>query len=136
MAGLSVSSIPIIGFFVSAIFLLRSKKFHVFLIAFWAIGLVTAICAFINEFYWQDQNFETSSAASYLVFVLECGQGVLLFMIAFEFYTAALYMETILFNKPEMLPRRKRIAIFLVGTGIYVLLQLVLCLIQGHINLV
>jgi len=60
LARLLVSSIPIIGFFVSAIFLQRSKKCHPSLIAFWAVGLVTAICAFFNEFTWEDQKFETS----------------------------------------------------------------------------
>ena len=136
LAGLLVSSIPIFGFFVSAIFLFRSKKFHAFLMALWAIGLVTAISAFFNEFYWQDQNFGTSPASIFLVFVLECGQGVLYFGVAFEFYTSTLTMEILLFKKRESLPRRKKIAIFLAVTGIYVLLQSALCLIQGHINMV
>ena len=136
LAGLTVSSIPIFGFLVSAIFLFRSIKFHAFLMALWGIGLVTAISAFFNEFYcWQDKSFGTSPASITLVFVLESGQGVLYLMVAFEFYTSTLTMETLLLKKRESLPKRKKIAIFLAVTGIYVLLQSALCLIQGHINM-
>jgi hypothetical protein len=65
----------------------------------WGIGLVTSISALLLTTFFYDQNFGNTWGGFTVIFLLESGQGVLYFMVAFEFYTSALTMEEILLKK-------------------------------------
>jgi len=117
-----IASIPIIGFLISTWYLFRSKRIHAFVVLLWGIGLVTAISGLLLTAFFYNQNFGNTWGGFAVIFLLESGQGVLYFMVAFEFYTSALTMESILLTKPSKLSKQRKNAIFLSATGVYVLL--------------
>ena len=117
-----IASIPIIGFLISTWYLFQSKRTHAFVVLLWGIGLVTAVSGLLLTAFFYNQNFGNTWGGFVVIFLLESGQGVLYFMVAFEFYTSALTMESILLNKPPKLSKQRKNAIFLSATGVYVLL--------------
>ena len=88
-----IASIPIIGFLISTWFLFQSKRTHAFVVLLWGIGLVTAVSGLLLTAFFYNQNFGNTWGGFVVIFLLESGQGVLYFMVAFEFYTSALTME-------------------------------------------
>jgi hypothetical protein len=101
-----ITSVPILGYLISIYFLLKSRKIHPFVGLMWAIGFVTAIAALVLAASFENKNFGTTWFGFVLIFLLASGQGVLYFMVAFEFYTSATTMEEILMNKPPMLTKK------------------------------
>lgn len=100
LSALILLSVVISGFLICILYLCRSKKVDAFLVLTWAIGLLTAITELIFEIYWYDRGFFTSIGGNVTIFLLMSGEGILYWLVAFEFYMSALTMEEILFKKP------------------------------------
>lgn len=119
---ITIACIPILCFIISTFFLLRAKRIHSFVGLLWAIGLVTSIVALLLTTYFHDQNFGNTWGGFTVIFLLESGQGVLYFMVAFEFYTSAITMEEILLKKAPSVFKHRKNTIFTSVTFVYVLL--------------
>ena len=110
--------ISIIAFLISAFFMWRSQKVHFFVGLSWVIGLATAIAGLFEVLNWQNPMFGAKWSGIFTIFLVLCGQSLLFWLVAFEFYTSALTMEDILLNRPESLSKRKKYIIFFSVAGV------------------
>lgn len=126
--------VPILGFIVSAFYLFRSKKIHPLIALSWSIGTITSIIGLYLILHWNDSNHRIDFGHNFAIYLFECGQGILYWLLAFEFYTSAQTMEEILFYKPQSLIMKKKFTIFGVVSGTYMLLQIGLVYLQFKID--
>ena len=131
---ITIASVPIIAFLISIYILFKAKRIHPFVRLTWVVGFLTSISALILTIVFGNKQFGTTWECFFVIFILEGGQGILYFMAAFEFYTSASTMEEILLNKPTALTKKTKNTIFFSVTGIYLLLQAILCFVQLRIN--
>ena len=131
---LCLEPIAILGFLTSTVFLWRAKQVHFFVGLSWGIGLATAIAGFFETLNWQNPGFAAEWKGIFTVFLVICGQSLLFWLVAFEFFASALTMEDILLKRPESLSRRKKYLIFTSAAGFQILVFVVLCLKQYDTN--
>ena len=60
--------------------------------------MITSITGLYLELHWNDSNDGTAFAEAFAAYLFESGQGILYWLVAFEFYTSALTMEGIIMN--------------------------------------
>ena len=132
--GIIQGCIPILGFLISAYYMFRSKKIFFFVAFALAVGMLAAITGLSLGIHWTDKCFEISWNGTFDIFLLISSEGILYWLVAFEFYTSAVTMDQILLNKPQSFDKKKKYIIFFIVSGLYILLQIVLCLVQWNIK--
>lgn len=73
-------------------------------------------------------------AGIFATYLLECGQGMLYLLVAFEFYSSALTMEAILLGEALSLDKKKKYVIFIILASSFMLLQAGLAFVQHYFN--
>ena len=106
----------------------RARPIYFFVGLSWGIGLATSIAGLFETLYWDDPVFFAEWKGMFTVFLVICGESLLFWVVAFEFFASALTMEDILFKRPESLSRRNKNLIFAAAAGFQIVVFVLLCL--------
>jgi len=112
----------------------RARPIHFFVGLSWGVGLTTAIAGLFETINWNDRVFLAEWKGMFTVFLVLCGQSLLFWLVAYEFFASALTMEDILLKRPESLSMRKKYLIFTLAAGFQILVFVLLCLKQYNTN--
>lgn len=100
----------------------------------WFIGATTSLIGLRLILNWNNDAIGKEFSHYFEVFLFECGQGILFWLLAFEFYTSAKTMEEILYETPQRLDKNMKFRIFGLVSGIYFIVQLGLVFAQSKFD--